>query len=87
MIKIILLPLLGLALLNGCTYLQETLRYPKKSTARTPGAYGMVINTAPLRCLHYHTSSDTSNKIDNLRQARIAADLVRINVDLAKKIP
>jgi len=47
----------------------------------------MVTDTALFRYPHYHAGSDTSDKIDYPRLARIVAGLTRVTVDLAKKEP
>ena len=47
----------------------------------------MVTDTALFRYPHYHSSSDTSEKIDYPRLARVVAGLARVTVDLVKKEP
>jgi Zn-dependent M28 family amino/carboxypeptidase len=45
----------------------------------------MVTDTAPFRYPHYHARSDTPDKIDYPRLARVVAGLARVTVDLANK--
>ena len=44
----------------------------------------MVTDTAPFRYAHYHAGSDTPNKIDYPRLARLTAGLARVTEDLAR---
>ena len=45
----------------------------------------MVTDTAPFRYPHYHSGSDTPDKIDYPRMARVVAGLARVTMDLANK--
>lgn len=47
----------------------------------------MVTDTAPFRYPHYHTGSDTPDKIDYPRLARVVSGLTRVTLDLANKKP
>lgn len=47
----------------------------------------MVTDTAPFRYPHYHASTDTAEKIDYERLARVVAGLARVTVDLAQPGP
>ena len=47
----------------------------------------MVTDTAPFRYPHYHTGSDTPDKIDYPRLARVTAGLARLVADLARAGP
>jgi hypothetical protein len=44
----------------------------------------MVTDTAPFRYPHYHAATDTPDKIDYERLARVVAGLVRVTADLAQ---
>jgi Zn-dependent M28 family amino/carboxypeptidase len=43
----------------------------------------MVTDTALFRYEHYHSATDTPDKIDYARLARVAAGMARVAVDLA----
>jgi hypothetical protein len=43
----------------------------------------MVTDTAPFRYAHYHEATDTPDKVDYDRLARVAAGLTRMVLDLA----
>ena len=43
----------------------------------------MVTDTAPFRYPHYHTASDTPDKVDYERLARVVAGLANVVEDLA----
>jgi hypothetical protein len=45
----------------------------------------MVTDTAPFRYPHYHAGSDTPDKIDYPRMARVVAGLARVTVDLVNR--
>ena len=45
----------------------------------------MVKDTALFRYPHYHAGSDTPDKIDYPRLARVVAGLARVTADLANK--
>lgn len=45
----------------------------------------MVTDTAPYRYAHYHARTDTPDKIDYERLARVVAGLARVTLDLAAK--
>jgi hypothetical protein len=47
----------------------------------------MVTDTAPFRYPHYHASTDTPDKIDYERLARVVAGLARLTADLAQPGP
>jgi Zn-dependent M28 family amino/carboxypeptidase len=47
----------------------------------------MVTDTAPFRYPHYHASTDTPDKIDYQRLARVVSGLARLTADLAQPGP
>jgi Zn-dependent M28 family amino/carboxypeptidase len=47
----------------------------------------MVTDTAPFRYPHYHASTDTADKIDYPRLARVVAGLARLTAELAQPGP
>ena len=47
----------------------------------------MVTDTAPFRYPHYHAATDTPDKIDYPRLARVVAGLTRLTADLAQPEP
>ena len=46
----------------------------------------MLTDTAPFRYPHYHRPTDTPDKLDLARMARVVAGVARVTVDLAGSV-